>query len=175
MSWSAILSKRSQRACRKTLNRPTRRTKHGMTHIVPPVVVLPWATLIMSSHRMERVSELVKREVSEVVQELNLAYCGFITITAAEISPDLKEGRIFMSVIGSVEQKQRAIETLERQHAHIQHELARRIVLKYTPRLRFVLDETEARASHIEHLLDELGDTPGPEHRLPGTDGQPDE
>jgi ribosome-binding factor A len=50
---------------------------------------------------------------------------------------------------------------LEHRHGHIQHELARRIVLKYTPRLHFVLDETEARASRIEHLLDELkGDQP---------------
>ena len=110
---------------------------------------------------MERVSELVKREVSAIVQELNLTGCGFLTITAAEISPDLKEGRIYLSVIGSTEQKQRALDVLEHKHGHIQHELAHRIVLKYTPRLKFVLDETEARASHIEHLLDELeGETP---------------
>ncbi len=128
---------------------------------VPPFLLFPWATITMSSHRIERVSELVKREVSEVVQGLNLADCGFITITAAEVSPDLKDGRIYLSVIGSAEQKQRALDVLERQHGHIQYELAHRIVLKYTPRLKFVLDETEARASHIEHLLDELeGDKP---------------
>ena len=130
---------------------------------VPPFPLFPWAVITMSSHRIERVSELVKREVSEVVQELNLADCGFVTITAAEISPDLKEGRIYMSVIGSAAQKQRAVETLERRHGHIQHELAHRIVLKYTPRLKFFLDETEAHASHIEHLLDELGVEPADE------------
>jgi len=128
---------------------------------VPLFLFFPWATITMSSHRIERVSELVKREVSEVVLGLNLTDCGFITITAAEISPDLKDGRIYLSVIGSAEQKQRALDVLEHKHGHIQHELARRIVLKYTPRLKFVLDETEARASHIEHLLDELeGDKP---------------
>ena len=124
---------------------------------VPPLLLLPWAAIAMSSHRMERVSELVKREVSAIVQELNLTGCGFVTVTAAEVSPDLKDGRIFLSVIGSAEQKQRALDILERQHGHIQRELAHRIVLKYTPRLKFVLDETETRASHIEHLLDELG------------------
>jgi len=127
----------------------------------PPYLHSPWAGITMSSHRIERVSELVKREVSEVVLGLNLTDCGFITITAAEVSPDLKDGRIYLSVIGSAEQKQRALDVLERQHGHIQRELAHRIVLKYTPRLKFVLDETEARASHIEHLLDELeGDQP---------------
>jgi ribosome-binding factor A len=127
-----------------------------MIQVVLPVPLITWAPVTMSSHRMERVSELVKREVSEVVQELNLTDCGFVTITAAEISPDLKEGRVFLSVIGSAEQKQRALAVLARQHGRIQHELSRRIVLKYTPRLQFVLDETEARASRIEHLLDEL-------------------
>ncbi|HUJ10063.1 MAG TPA: 30S ribosome-binding factor RbfA [Verrucomicrobiae bacterium] len=110
----------------------------------------------MSSHRIQRVSELVKREVSRIVLELNLTDCGFVTITGAEISPDLKEGRVFMSVIGSPEHKQRALGILERQHGHIQRELARHVVLKYTPKLKFVLDETEDRASHIEQLLDEL-------------------
>jgi ribosome-binding factor A len=129
---------------------------------VLPALCIPWAPITMNSHRIERVSELVKRTVSEIVLELNLTDCGFVTITAAEISPDLKDGRIFLSVIGSADQKQRALDVLERQHGHIQHELAHRIVLKYTPRLKFVLDETEDRASHIEHLLDELGD--GPAH-----------
>ena len=127
-----------------------------MIQVALPALSIPWATITMNSHRIERVSELVKREVSEIVQELNLTDCGFVTITAAEISPDLKDGRIFMSVIGSAAQKQHALDTLERQHGHIQHELACRIVLKYTPRLKFLLDETEDRASRIEHLLDEL-------------------
>jgi ribosome-binding factor A len=133
-----------------------------MIQVVSPALPLSRATIIMSNHRMERVSELVKREVSEIVLELSLTDCGFVTITAAKISPDLKEGRIFMSVIGSAEQKKRAVDTLERKHGHIQHELARRIVLKYTPKLKFVLDETEDRASHIEHLLDELGPEDNP-------------
>ena len=134
-----------------------------MIQVVSPALLFPWVIITMSSHRIERVSELVKRVVSEIVLELNLTDCGFVTITAAEISPDLKDGRIFMSVIGSAEQKQRALDTLERRHGHIQHELAHRIVLKYTPRLKFLLDETEAHASHIEHLLDELGGEPADE------------
>ena len=127
-----------------------------MISVVPPFPHVSRGTVTMSSHRIKRVSELVKREVSEIIQELNLTGCGFLTITAAEISPDLKEGRIYLSVIGSAEQKQRALAALERQHGQIQRELAHRIVLKYTPRLKFVLDETEARATHIEQLLKDL-------------------
>jgi ribosome-binding factor A len=127
-----------------------------MIQVVLTALSLARTTITMNSHRIERVSELVKREVSAIVQQLSLADCGFVTITAAEISPDLKEGRIFLSVIGSAAQKQHALDALDRQHGHIQHELAGRIVLKYTPRLKFLLDDTEDRASRIEHLLDEL-------------------
>ncbi len=110
----------------------------------------------MSNRRVERVSELAKQQIGEIVQQLNLPDCGFITVTSASITPDLREGRVYISVIGTPEQQQRAIAQLDQAHSHIQHELSRRIVLKYTPRLKFLLDETEARAQRIEHLLDEL-------------------
>jgi len=111
----------------------------------------------MSNRRIERVCELVKRQLGEIVQELNLSHCGFITVTDADITPDLQEGRIHISVIGTPEQKQRALAALEREHGRIQHELAGRVVLKYTPRLKFFLDETESHAQRIEKLLDEIG------------------
>ncbi len=114
------------------------------------------SSIPMSTRRIQRVSELVKQQVSEVVQQLNLSDCGFVTVTAADVRPDLKDGRIYISVIGSAEQKQRALAALERMHSHVQNEVARRIVLKYTPRLTFLLDETESHAERIEHLLDEL-------------------
>ena len=118
---------------------------------------MPRATITMSNHRIERVSELVKREVSEIVLELNLTDCGFVTITAAEISPDLKEGRIFVSVIGSAEQKQRALARCSNASTATSSTNWRTASFSSTRRAcKFVLDETEDRASHIEHLLDEL-------------------
>ena len=110
----------------------------------------------MSSHRIERVSELVKQQISEVILDLNLTGCGFVTVTSANVSPDLKEGRVFISVIGTAELKKRAMVTLEHEHGRIQGELAARIVLKYTPRLKFLLDETESEAQRIESLLNKL-------------------
>ncbi len=110
----------------------------------------------MSSHRIERVSELVKQQISEILLDLNLTGCGFVTVTSTIVSPDLKEGRVYVSIIGSAEQKKRAMQTLDREHGRIQGELAQRIVLKYTPRLKFLLDETESEAQRIESLLDRL-------------------
>jgi ribosome-binding factor A len=110
----------------------------------------------MTNRRIQRVSELVKQQISEVLLELNLSDCGLVTVTSAEISPDLHDGRIYVSIIGSPEQKKRAMATLEAEHGRIQHELSRRVILKYTPRLKFMLDETESEARRIESLLDEL-------------------
>ena len=110
----------------------------------------------MSSHRIERVCELVKQQISEIIPDLNLTGCGFITVTSAIVSPDLKDGRVFISVIGTAAQKEMAVKTLDREHGRIQNELAHRIVLKYTPRLKFLLDETEAEAQRIESLLNKL-------------------
>jgi ribosome-binding factor A len=110
----------------------------------------------MSNRRIERVSELVKQQLGEVIQQLSLHDCGFITVTGAEVSPDLKDARVYISVIGKPGQDKNAIAALTAEHSRIQHELSRRVILKYTPRLRFLLDETESRAQHIEHLLDEL-------------------
>jgi ribosome-binding factor A len=110
----------------------------------------------MSHHRLQRVSKLVKEQIGEILERYQFTDCGFITVTAAEISPDLKEGRVFVSVIGTVAQQQRALSSLQHHHGAIQRELAQRIVLKYTPRLTFTLDETETRAAHIEQILNEL-------------------
>jgi ribosome-binding factor A len=99
---------------------------------------------------------LVKQQISEIIPDLNLTGCGFVTVTSAIVSPDLKEGRVFISVIGNAEQKKRAMAALEHGHGHIQGELAARIVLKYTPRLKFILDETESEAQRIESLLNKL-------------------
>ncbi|NQU11172.1 30S ribosome-binding factor RbfA [bacterium] len=110
----------------------------------------------MSQHRLQRVSRLVKQQVGEILQSLTLADCGFVTVTDVQVAADLREGRVFVSVIGSADQQQRALARLQHQHGLIQRELAHRIVLKYTPRLTFLLDDTETRAAQIEHLLDEL-------------------
>ncbi len=114
----------------------------------------------MSSYRIQRVSELVKQQVSEIIPDLNLTGCGFITVTSADVSPDLKEGRVYVSIIGSAEQKKRAVQTLDHEHGRIQNELAHRIVLKYTPRLKFILDETESEAQRIESLINQLDTEP---------------
>lgn len=114
------------------------------------------STTNMSSFRMRRVSELVKQEVSQIIRrDVNAGSIGLITITGCEVATDLKTARIYISVIGDGS-KQAALALLERHRGHIQHELGRAVVLKYTPHLYFHLDESLERGDRILRILDEI-------------------
>jgi ribosome-binding factor A len=110
------------------------------------------------SRRIERVNELVRREISEIIRrDFGVGEFGVVTVTGVEISSDLKNGKIYVSVVGSPEQQSHALESLGHRHGMIQSEMSRHVILKYTPRLDFVLDQSGERADRINRLLDELG------------------
>ena len=108
-------------------------------------------------HRLERVCEVIKRELGLIiVRELTFA-APLVTISAVDITPDLKQAHIFVSALGSEGQKRRALEQLEQNRAMLQAELAKRIVLKHTPHLNFKFDESIERGTRVLGILDELG------------------
>src|SRR5436853_7021062 len=99
-------------------------------------------------HRMLRVNEVVKRELSGIIaREMNFDG-ALVSINHVDITPDLKNAHVFVSVLGS-ESGQAAMSKLEEQRAALQAELARRVVMKFTPHLLFHLDESIARGSRI--------------------------
>jgi ribosome-binding factor A len=107
--------------------------------------------------RIRRVSELIKQEVSEIVRrDVSTGNVGFITVTGAEVAADLKTARVYVSMIGPKANRGAAIALLQRQRAHIQHELGRRIVLKYTPHLEFVYDDSLERGDRLLQIMDEI-------------------
>ena len=111
----------------------------------------------MSSFRIKRVSELVKQEVSEIIRrDVAAGGIGIITVTSCQVANDLKTARVYISVIGNQEKQAAALALLERQHGHIQHELGRAVVLKYTPQLHFYIDESMERGDRIMKILEEI-------------------
>lgn len=111
----------------------------------------------MSSHRMQRVSELVKQEVSEIIRrDIASESIGMITVTGCEVASDLKTARVYISVIGDAGKHAAALALLERQRGRIQRALGRSIVLKYIPHLAFHIDESVERADRIERILGEI-------------------
>lgn len=108
----------------------------------------------MATHRMESVGREVQREIASIVRnEIDDPLIGFVTITDVEMSPDLKLARVYFSVLGSDEDKENAGRGLRRAAKFIRGLIAERIELRYTPSLRFYLDETPERAQRIEELL----------------------
>jgi ribosome-binding factor A len=75
------------------------------------------------------------------------------------MTPDLKNAHVFISAIGTTWQKQQALQLLLEKRQHLQHELSRRVIIKYTPHLHFQLDESIERGTRVLNLLNEIEPT----------------
>jgi ribosome-binding factor A len=113
-------------------------------------------------HRLERVNEVLKRELSEIIsREINFAAQVLVTIPAVIVTPDLRQCNVFVSVIGQEPQKARVMEQLEEHRTTMQRELSKRVVLKYTPHLYFKLDDSIERGSRVLKIIQDLDEPPG--------------
>jgi ribosome-binding factor A len=107
--------------------------------------------------RLERVREVLKRELGVIMGREIRFTSPLVTINDVDITPDLKQAHIFVSVIGDAAQHRDALEKLEHNRVLLQHELAKRVILKNTPHLNFKLDESIERGTRVITLMDELG------------------
>ena len=106
--------------------------------------------------RSERVNELVRREISDYLHVRYRSESTFVTILAARISPDLRNGTVAYSVLGDEEQIDRARRFFRTKAREIQNALSKRIVLKYLPKLSFVRDDSIEKGNEVLRLLDDL-------------------
>jgi ribosome-binding factor A len=112
------------------------------------------------SDRMRRVNEAVREVVSEAVGELKDPRIGFVTVTGVETSPDLRQARVFVSVLGSEAKRRKTLAGLAAAHGVLQARLARELRLKRTPQLAFEYDPTVERGVRMTQLIDELAPEP---------------
>lgn len=110
------------------------------------------------SRRLDRVNELLRREIGNVVQKDYEWNGKLVTISAVEITQDLKEGRVWTSVLGG--EPGPVLDKLNRDHGSIQSKVMKRVVLRSTPVLRFVCDNSAARGVEIVNLLQEVDKLP---------------
>ena len=108
-------------------------------------------------HRLERVNEVIERELSEIIsREINFSAQTLVTLHAVDITADLRQCHVFVSVIGKTDQKARVLAELEENRGTLQRELAKRVVLKYTPHLNFKLDDSIERGSRVLEIMQDL-------------------
>ena len=100
---------------------------------------------------------MLKRDLgSIIVRELSFS-SPLVTVSAVDITPDLKQAHVFISAMGAHSDRQNALKVLEQNRVLLQTELARRVVLKHTPHLHFKLDESIERGTRVLNIMDELG------------------
>jgi ribosome-binding factor A len=111
----------------------------------------------MPSHRLLRVRELLKREIGEAIRrEFPIEQAGLITVNDVEVSGDLRRAVAFIGIFGSAEQRTMGLQMLKTYRARIQGLIAKAVVLKNTPQLRFVVDDSVTRGHRVLEIIDEL-------------------
>ena len=104
--------------------------------------------------------ELLKRAIGEAIrQELPVNEAGVVTVNDVDVSGDLKTAAVFISILGSADQQKRGFALLNQQRPRIQDLMARSVVLKYTPKLRFVMDDSVVRGNKVLQIIEELEKT----------------
>ena len=112
------------------------------------------ATLVMK-HRMLRINEVVKRELSGIIAREISFEAALVSINYVDVTPDLKNAHVYVSVLGE-EAGESVISRLASHRATLQAELARHVTMKYTPHLVFHLDNSIERGARIIEILQEI-------------------
>ncbi|MBE2180611.1 MAG: 30S ribosome-binding factor RbfA [Chthoniobacterales bacterium] len=107
-------------------------------------------------HRLARVAEILKRELSAIILREVPSEGALITVNGVDVSPDLRNATVHVGVLGTAAQQKQALERLEQHRVLLQAESAKRVVLKFTPHLRFRLDESVERGLRVLDIMDEL-------------------
>lgn len=112
----------------------------------------------MSRRRPERVGDLIRQEIAVMLLhgELKDSRIGFVTITRVEMTPDLKEARVYFSQMGSDKEKKKSCEGLNRAGGYVRRKLAGMLDLRHIPTITFHYDETLDYSDRIERLLKEI-------------------
>jgi ribosome-binding factor A len=111
----------------------------------------------MSGRRQERVGDLIRDEVSEIIQrEMNDPRLGFVSITRVELSPDLRYARLFVSVFADETARKQALVALNNASGFIRRVLAPRLRMRTIPELTFRLDQSMEHAENVARILRDL-------------------
>lgn len=114
--------------------------------------------MTVAGHRHERVAEEIRHEVSILLTgELkDPRIAGLVTVTEVRVSPDLKQARIFVSVMGTEEEQESTLKGLNAASGYVRRELTERIGLRRGPELHWILDTSGEYGARIENLLRQM-------------------
>ena len=110
----------------------------------------------MKAYRLARVAEVVREVASETILfEINDPRIQGVTVTRAEVSPDLQHAKVYVSIMGTERQQELCLRALRHAAGFVQSRLARRLQTRFTPVIRFILDKGVKKSIEISRLLHE--------------------
>ena len=111
----------------------------------------------MSKVRVEKLQELMKQEISDIVlHELKDPRIGFVTVTSVSCTEDLREAKIYVSIMGDEKAARESLHGLNSSLGFVRREIGRRIRLRFTPEISFALDASLDYSDNIQRLLNEI-------------------
>ncbi|MEG0836943.1 MAG: 30S ribosome-binding factor RbfA [Akkermansia sp.] len=109
----------------------------------------------MSTRRLDKVNELMRREISTVIQRDFEFPSTIVTVAGVEITDDLKEGKVWIGVVGRMRASQ-VLEKLSLRRGFIQSTVSKRVIMRSTPKLTFKLDDSAQRGVDMVNLLEDI-------------------
>jgi len=118
--------------------------------------------MTLPGHRHERIAEEIRHEVTAMVAgELkDPRIAGFVTVTEVRVTPDLKQARIYVSVLGTEGEQASTLAGLAAAAGYVRREVGQRLQLRRGPEIHFVLDRSEEYGQRIEDLLRKTKNSP---------------
>jgi len=110
-----------------------------------------------NTHRQEKLGELIAAELSELIRtRLKDPRIGFASITHVDVSGDLRHAKVFISIMGTDEERSATMKGLKNATGFLRHELATRLVIRYMPEIAFKLDTSIEEGARILNLISKV-------------------
>ncbi|MCG8500344.1 MAG: 30S ribosome-binding factor RbfA [Firmicutes bacterium] len=120
----------------------------------------------MADYRINKISEEVRRELSEIIRELKDPRIADMTsVVLVNVTRDLRYAKAYISVLGDETQQAKTITALKKAAGFIRREVSKRVQLRYTPEFTFILDDSIQHGAHISELLHHISPSEGEENK----------
>jgi ribosome-binding factor A len=109
--------------------------------------------------RLDRINELLKREIADLMERLDfrIENC-LVTVSDVKTTPDLRNAKVFISILGKTKEstKDKVLHFLSANRHHLQAKISKDIIIKYTPVLEFVIDETIQKGDRVLKIISDM-------------------
>lgn len=114
-------------------------------------------TVFMAYNRPERVAEEIRKEIATMLfGEIHDTRIGFVTITKVQLSKDMRQAKVYFSMMGTEEEKEKTMQGLQSASGYMRREIGKRLKLRYFPELAFKFDDSLEYASKIEKIIKDI-------------------